>query len=91
MVKQAPLKLRDQQICVSVLLPNKAYFTPPPTQPLDSPTLPSKAPVFTGLQHCPNQQLKPTYRGADSAVLLQNCHAIKLVNKFKSLYSFNRY
>lgn len=29
MVKQAPLKLRDQQICVSVLLPNKAYFTPP--------------------------------------------------------------
>jgi len=27
------MELRDQQICVSVLLPNKAYLTPPPTQP----------------------------------------------------------
>lgn len=42
---------------------------------LDSPTSPTKDPVFTGLQHCPNQQLKPTYRGIDSADLLKNGHA----------------
>jgi hypothetical protein len=42
----------------------------PTNTPLDSPTQPTKALVFTGLQHCVNQQLRPTYRGGDSADLL---------------------
>ena len=62
------MKLRDQQICVSVLLPNKAYFTPPPILPLDSPTPPTKARVFTGLQLCLNQLLRLPYRVGDSGV-----------------------
>ena len=51
MVKQAPLKLRDQQICVSVLLPNKAYFKSQPTQPSLAQHSPPKSPYLLGCSY----------------------------------------
>jgi hypothetical protein len=49
--------------------PFKPFYTTTNTT-LDSPTQPTTNRVFTGLQLCLNQQLRPTYRGGDSADLL---------------------